>query len=70
MPAPTQMRYTSQTQHKTSARLQIEPNTTHRKEFAHMSLMAHLIGQPSLDNCPIWTAVITAEVKELHLHPL
>jgi hypothetical protein len=46
--------------------LQIEPNTIYRKykESAHMSLIDRLISQPSLDNSPIWTPVITAEVKQ------
>jgi hypothetical protein len=37
--------------------LQIEPNTTYRKykESAHMSVINHLISQPSLDIFPIWT---------------
>jgi hypothetical protein len=45
--------------------LQIEPNNTYRKykESAHMSLLDHLISQASLDTSPIWTPVITAEVK-------
>jgi hypothetical protein len=30
-----------------------------------MSLLDHPIGQPSLDISPIWTPVITAEVKGL-----
>jgi hypothetical protein len=46
--------------------LQIEPNTTHKKykESTHMSLLDHQISQPSLDISPIWTPVISAEVKE------
>jgi hypothetical protein len=51
--------------------LQIGPNTTYRKykESAHMSLLDHPISQPSLDISPIWTPVITAEVKRLqHSH--
>jgi hypothetical protein len=32
-----------------------------------MSLLDHLISQPSLDISPIWTLVITAEVKKLKL---
>jgi predicted GIY-YIG superfamily endonuclease len=49
--------------------LYIEPNTTHRKytESAHMSLLDHPITQPSLDISPIWTLVISAEVKEQQL---
>jgi hypothetical protein len=45
--------------------LQIEPNTTYQKykEFIHMSLIDHLISQPSLDISPIWTPIITAEAK-------
>jgi hypothetical protein len=45
--------------------LQIESNTTYRKhkESAHMSLTEHPFRQPSLDVSPIWTPVITAEVK-------
>jgi hypothetical protein len=45
--------------------LQTEPNTTYRKykESAHMSLVYHLIRQPSLDVSPVWTLVITAEAK-------
>jgi hypothetical protein len=52
--------------------LQIEPNTTYRKykESAHMSLIDHLISQPSLVISPIWTPVITVEVKKLQLHPV
>jgi hypothetical protein len=47
--------------------LQIEPTTTYRKykESAHMSLLDHPVSQPSLDISPIWTPVITAEVKKL-----
>jgi translation elongation factor EF-4 len=47
--------------------LQIEPNTTYRKykESAHMSLLDDPIRQPSVDISPIWTPVITAEVKKL-----
>jgi predicted GIY-YIG superfamily endonuclease len=46
--------------------LQIEPNTTYRKykESARMSLLDHPISQPSLDISPIWTPVITAEVRK------
>jgi hypothetical protein len=46
--------------------LQIEPNTTYRKykESAHMSLIEHPISQSSLDISPIWTPIITAEVKK------
>jgi hypothetical protein len=29
----------------------------------HMSLIDHLISQPSLDISPMWTPVITSEVK-------
>jgi hypothetical protein len=45
--------------------LQIEPNTTYRKykESAHMSLTDHTNNEPSLDISPIWTSVITAELK-------
>jgi hypothetical protein len=45
--------------------LQIERNTAYRKykESAHMSLIDHLISQPSLDIFSIWTAIIVAEVK-------
>jgi predicted GIY-YIG superfamily endonuclease len=52
--------------------LQIEPNTTYRKykESAHMSLVDHLISQPSLDISPIWTAIIAAEVGKLQLRPV
>jgi hypothetical protein len=47
--------------------LQIEPNNTYRKykESAHMSLLDRPISQSSLDISPIWTPVITAEVKRL-----
>jgi hypothetical protein len=50
--------------------LQIEPNTTYRKykESAHMSLLDHPISQPSLDISPIWTPIITAELKILQCH--
>jgi hypothetical protein len=49
--------------------LQIEPNNTYRKykESAHMFLVDRPIIQSSLDVSPIWTPVITAEVKELQL---
>jgi hypothetical protein len=49
--------------------LQIESNTTYRryKEGAHMSLFDHPISQPSVDISPIWTPVITAEVRKLQL---
>jgi hypothetical protein len=36
----------------------------------HVSLIDHLISQPSLDISPIWTHVITAEVKKLQLCPV
>jgi hypothetical protein len=47
--------------------LPTEPNTTYRKykESALMSQIDHSISQPSLDISPIWTPVITAEVKKL-----
>jgi hypothetical protein len=47
--------------------VQIEPNTTYRKskESAHMSVADYPIGQPSLDNSPIWTPIIAAEVRKL-----
>lgn len=47
--------------------LQIEHNTTYRKykESAHMSLLDHPISQPSVEISPIWTPVITAEIKKL-----
>jgi hypothetical protein len=32
-----------------------------------MSLLDHPISEPSLDISPIWTSVITAEVKKLQL---
>jgi hypothetical protein len=49
--------------------LQIEHNITYRKykESTHMSLLDHPISQLSLDISPIWTPVITAEVKNLQL---
>jgi hypothetical protein len=52
---------------KSSKVLQIEPNATNRKykESAHMSLTDHPVSQPSLNISPIWTPVITAEVKKL-----
>jgi predicted GIY-YIG superfamily endonuclease len=52
--------------------LQIEPNTTYSKykESVHMSLIDHPISQPSLDISPIWTPIITAEVKKLQLYPV
>jgi hypothetical protein len=45
--------------------LQTETNTIYKKyrESAHMSLIDHPINQPSLDISPIWTPLITAEVK-------
>jgi hypothetical protein len=36
-------------------------------ESTHMFLLEHVIRQPSLDNSPIWTLLITAEVTELQL---
>jgi hypothetical protein len=52
--------------------LQIEPYTTYRKykESARMSLLDHPISQPSLDISPIWTPVITAEVRKLQFRPV
>jgi hypothetical protein len=52
--------------------LHVEPNPTYRKykESAHMSLVDLPIGQPSLDISPIWTPVITVEVKKLQLHQM
>jgi hypothetical protein len=46
--------------------LQIGPNTTYRKynESAHMSLVDHSVSQLSLDISPIWTPIISAEVKK------
>jgi hypothetical protein len=35
-----------------------------------MSLVDHAISQPSLDISPIWTSVIAAEVRRLHLRPV
>jgi hypothetical protein len=35
-----------------------------------MSLLDHPISRPSLDISPIWTPVITAEVKKLQLRPI
>jgi hypothetical protein len=51
--------------------LQIELNTTYRKykEPAHMFPIDHRISQPSLDISPIWTPVITAEVRKLRKTP-
>jgi hypothetical protein len=34
------------------------------KESAHMSLVYHPVSQPSLDIPPIWTPIITAEVRK------
>jgi hypothetical protein len=47
--------------------LQIEPNTTYKKykESTHLSLLHHPTSQPSLDISPIWTHLITAEVKKI-----
>jgi hypothetical protein len=44
--------------------LQIKSNTTYRKykESSHMSLVYHLISQPSLNISPIWTPIIVVEV--------
>jgi hypothetical protein len=52
--------------------VQIEPNTTYRKykESTHISLADHPISQPSLDISPIWTPIITAEVRKLQLRPV
>jgi predicted GIY-YIG superfamily endonuclease len=52
--------------------LQIEPNITHKKykESVHMYLLDHPISQPSLDISPIWTPIISAEVRKLQLHPV
>ncbi|PNF26526.1 hypothetical protein B7P43_G13973, partial [Cryptotermes secundus] len=47
--------------------LQTEPSTTCRKykESANMSLLEHPISQASVDISPVWTPVITAEIKRL-----
>jgi hypothetical protein len=47
--------------------LQFEPNTHYRKykESAHMPLIDHPISQPSLDMSPIWTPIITADMRKL-----
>jgi hypothetical protein len=52
--------------------LQIEPNTTCRKykESTHMSLIDYPISHPRLGVSPIWTPVMTAEVKNLWLRPV
>jgi hypothetical protein len=52
--------------------LQIEPNSIYIKcrKSSHMSLIAHTVSHTSLCISPIWTPVITAEVKRLELHPL
>jgi hypothetical protein len=52
--------------------LQSEPNTTYtkHKESTCLSLVDHLINQPSLIISPIWTPIITAEVRKLQLRPM
>jgi hypothetical protein len=51
--------------------LQIEPNMAHRnKRNPPKSLIDHLISQPIFDISPIWTPVISAEVRKLQLHPV
>jgi hypothetical protein len=51
--------------------LRLVPTQKHKyKESAHMSLIDHPISESSLDISPIWTPIITAEVKELQLRPL
>jgi hypothetical protein len=47
--------------------LQIEPNAVYRKykESDHVSLLERQISQPSVDISPIWTPVITTEIKRL-----
>jgi hypothetical protein len=46
--------------------------TTYRKykESAHVSLLDHPISQPSSDISPIWTPVITAEIKKQQLRQI
>jgi hypothetical protein len=48
--------------------LQVYVTTTYRKykESTYMSLVAHLISQPSLDISPIWTVII-AKVRDIQL---
>jgi hypothetical protein len=45
--------------------LQIEPNATYRKykEPALMSLIDHVISQPSFGISSIWASIIVAKVK-------
>jgi hypothetical protein len=52
--------------------LQIELHTTYRKykKSSRMSLLDHPICQPSLDISPIWTPIITAEVRKLQFCPV
>jgi hypothetical protein len=52
--------------------LQIEANTIYSryKESALMSLVAQPIRQPNLENSPIWTPIIAAEVRKLQLRPM
>jgi hypothetical protein len=52
--------------------LHIEPNNTYRKykESTHMSPVDHPVSQPSLDISPIWTPIITAEVRKLQFCPM
>jgi hypothetical protein len=47
--------------------LHIEPNTTYRKymESAYMSLIDHLVSQPSLDISPIWTQIQDRQAAKL-----
>jgi hypothetical protein len=40
------------------------------KESTHMSLVDHPVSQPSLDISPLWTPIITAEVRKLKRSPV
>jgi hypothetical protein len=52
--------------------LQIELNSTYRKGkgSAHMCLVDHLISHPSLGVRPIWTPIITVDVRKFQLRPV
>jgi hypothetical protein len=49
-----------------------ELNTTYRKykESALMSLVAHLISQPSSDISATWNPTVAAEIRKLQLRPV
>jgi hypothetical protein len=68
--------YINQAWHKPSAR--VKKNIKNTKKTPHTGnkgihprpVVDHLISQPILDISPIWTLIITAEVRKLQLRPV